>query len=159
MRILGIDPSYTATGLVILEDHGCSLCVVGHTLLKLPPGPRRLLRAAKGLHGFIVGKGVSLVLCEDAAFGAPDPTVVGMLKELTGVYRLVVEAHDIPIAMVSPTTVKKEVGHSGRASKGDVAERLSSIYAITFDSDKGNDLSDAAGIAVLGWLRKWGGKL
>lgn len=151
MRILGIDPSYTCTGLAILEVTGKQVSLVATHRLVIPKGPARLLRAGKGMHGFLLGQTDSKVnsaVIEEVTFGAPNPTVIGMLKELVGVYRFVLECHGISYQLVSPTTAKKAVCGTGRATKWDVAKKLSERLALVFPDDKGFDVSDATALAL-----------
>lgn len=152
MSVLGIDPSYTRTGLVLLDS---AYKVITFSTMSVPAGADRMLRAGKGLHTFItqcsqlVGS-PSLVIIEDAAYGAPSRTVVAKLKELTGVYKFIIEAHDIDWLELSPTSAKKWITGKGTAEKYIVARELKRHYGIQFKNDKGFDLSDAAALAVWG---------
>lgn len=149
--VLGIDPSYTCTGLVVLDQH-CQ--VVTYTKIRLPPGPERLLRGAKALHSFIkdIPSGLSLAVLEDAAYGAPSRITVAKLKELSGVYKAVLEGHHVPWLELSPSAAKRFVTGKGTSEKWVVAREISAQYAIAFSNteDKGWDLSDATALALWG---------
>lgn len=145
---MGIDPSYSGTGVVILD---AQYKVISYSLIRLPQGPQRLLRAGKALHTQLkVVQGFGLAVLEDAAYGAPSRITVGKLKELSGVYKFILEAHGIEWCTPSPSEVKKHVTGWGRSEKHMVAKALYDRYAIRFDNDKGYDLSDAASLAIWG---------
>jgi Holliday junction resolvasome RuvABC endonuclease subunit len=146
--IVGIDPSYTCTGIVALDEQCKLIC---SKKVRLSPGPGRLLRAGKALHGFIVQSAiVGLIVLEDAAYGAPSRITVARLKELSGVYKFVCEAHDIPVLEISPSKAKAFIAGKGNADKHVVAQELARLYGLSFPDDNGFDLSDAASLAVWG---------
>lgn len=149
--MLGIDPSFSCTGLVVLDSR-CS--VVTYMKLHLTAGPERYLRAAMGLHSFIKGRckpgALKLAVLEDAAYGAPSRVVVGKLKELSGVYKAVLEGHHVPWLELSPSSAKRFITGKGNSEKHIVARELASRFDIKFKDDKGYDLSDAAACAAWG---------
>ena len=151
--ILGADLSYTRTGLVWLDDK-CR--VFHHATISVPTGPRRMLRAMRAVYS-ILNKDVHYVpdLCiiEDAAYASPSRTTVAKLKELAGVFKFVLEAHDVDWLEVSPTLIKKWVTGKGTAEKHVVARELKRRFGIAFKDDPGHDLSDAAALAAWGLKR------
>lgn len=158
--VLGIDPSYTCTGLVILSP---KLIVLSSSKVRLPPGTNRLLRAGKALDTFIrdtIGthgpSSLKLAVVEDAAYAAPSRHVTAKLKELSGVYKFILEAHDIPWLELSPTSAKKNITGKGTSEKSIVARELFTTFGIQFEEDKGYDLSDAAALAVWGVRHYYG---
>lgn len=157
MVVLGIDPSYTCTGLVALTDlEGCQIPygVTGYQKVSIPSGSLRMLRAGKALHTFIIAlkihSVIDLAILEDAAYGAPSRLTVAKLKELTGVYKFILDAHGIDWLEVSPGTAKKCITGKGNSEKWHVAQEIQRLYGITFPQDKGFDLSDATSLAVWG---------
>ena len=119
-----------------------------------------MLRAGKGLHTFI--RQLTSVapstwklraVIEDAAYGAPSRITVAKLKELTGVYKFILEAHGIEWLECSPSAAKRLVAGKGNAEKWMVAREIASNYDIRFDEDKGFDLSDATALAIWGLKR------
>lgn len=155
--VLGIDPSYTCTGCVVLNR---SYQVVTYTKIRLAIGPKRMLRGAKAMHSFIKeippqgkdGSGLSLAVLEDAAYGAPSRITVAKLKELSGVYKAVLDGHDIPWIELSPSAAKRFITGKGTSEKWMVAREIESKWNIAFrrDEDKGWDLSDATALAIWG---------
>jgi Holliday junction resolvasome RuvABC endonuclease subunit len=87
---------------------------------------------------------------EDAAYGAPSRIVVAKLKELSGVYKFILEAHGVPWLELSPSSAKRWITGKGNVEKYVVARELASQYGIKFKDDMGFDLSDAAALAVWG---------
>lgn len=161
--ILGIDPSYTCTGLVLLTS---SYKVVTSQKIKVPVGDSRMYRAGTALGTFIKrihggpgisgGIGIKKVVIEDAAYGAPSRITVAKLAALTGVYKYVIEAHDIDWIELSPSSAKKFITGKGTAEKWMVAREIQSRYQIWFPDDKGHDLSDAAALAIWGVHQVYG---
>lgn len=154
---LGIDPSYTCTGLVLLDSQ-CK--VITSSKIRVPMGHSRMLRAGKGLHTFIhqltstaQSTWTLKAIIEDAAYGAPSRITVAKLKELTGVYKFILEAHGIDWLECSPSAAKRFVAGKGNAEKWMVAREIESNYNIRFDEDTGFDLSDAAALAIWGMKR------
>lgn len=147
--VLGADLSYTRTGLVWLGS-GCVL--EGQKTLTFPAGPKRLLRAMKQFHDIARHFYSSSDFCviEDYAFGCPSRHVMAKLCELGGVFKAVLEAHGIDYLVVSPSAIKKHITGKGTADKDVVARELKRLHGISFDNDKGYDLSDAAACAVWG---------
>lgn len=153
--ILGIDPSYSCTGLVAWD--GASVRYQAR-LRKIVPGPVRLLRAAKLFKAAIDGvhAPIELAVIEDAAYGSPNRVVVGKLCALAGIFKFILEAKGIDYLEVSPTFVKRYVCGKGTAEKYQVSNELDKKYGIAFENDPGFDLSDAAALATWGWENRHG---
>lgn len=150
--VVGLDPSYSCTGIVCLN---LQYEVVSYTKLRLEAGPGRLLRAARALHVFIDaldrdGYILNLSVLEDAAYGAISRITVAKLKELTGVYKAIIESHNIRWLDISPSMAKRFISGKGNAEKYVLAEEIKKTYGIHFQQDKGYDLSDAAALAIWG---------
>ena len=127
--VLGIDPSYACTALVWWNPY--TPTVVPHVKLHLPAGPGRLLLATKRFtHAIKINGKPDLAIIENAAYGSPNRVVVGKLKELSGVYKMVLEAMDIPYLEIAPTMVKKFVTGSGKAEKHLVASELKRRWGV-----------------------------
>lgn len=156
--VLGIDPSYKRTGLVAWNG---SQVVWSRALPALVPGPSRLLRAARSFGKTLLSlatpvSSIEMAVIEDAAYGSPNRLVVAKLVALSAIYRLVLERFNIDYLEVSPTFIKRYIAGSGKAEKAVVAQELKQIYGISFQGDKGFDLSDAAALAVWGWEKRHG---
>lgn len=116
-----------------------------------------MLRAGRGLHGLLRDFSsdviVSLAILEDAAYGAPSRITVAKLKELSGVYKFILEAHGVEWLELSPSASKKYITGKGTSEKHVVARELRKLHGLSFSDDKGFDLSDAAALAVWGVTR------
>ena len=117
-----------------------------------------MLRAGKALHGLLKTTcssklAVTLAILEDAAYGAPSRITVAKLKELSGVYKFILEAHGVEWLELSPSASKKYITGKGTSEKHVVARELARSHGLQFDGDKGFDLSDAAALAVWGVTR------
>jgi Holliday junction resolvasome RuvABC endonuclease subunit len=120
-----------------------------------------MLRAGKALHTFIRQVTTAnpntlttlKAVLEDAAYGAPSRITVAKLKELTGVYKFILDAHGIDWLDCSPSAAKRLVAGKGNAEKFLVAREIEARYGIRFDEDKGWDLSDATALALWGMKR------
>jgi Holliday junction resolvasome RuvABC endonuclease subunit len=149
--VLGIDASYTCTGLVVLDS---SFKVITSSGIRIPTGPGRMLRAGKALHLFIGDLTKSCVITksviEDAAYGAPSRITVAKLMQLTGVFKFILEAHNIDWLELSPSSAKKWITGKGNAEKHVVAQEIKAQFGIQFQNDKGFDLSDATALAIWG---------
>ena len=116
-----------------------------------------MLRAGKALHTLLgssfQNSSVTLAILEDAAYGAPSRITVAKLKELSGVYKFILEAHGVEWLELSPSASKKFITGKGTSEKHVVARELARNHALHFHDDKGFDLSDAAALAVWGVTR------
>lgn len=155
MIVLGADLSFTRSGLVWLDGS----MEAGHLrthyhAVSVPSGDRRMLRAMKlfseALDKFYIP---SLCIIEDAAYGVPSRTTMGKLKELSGVFKAVLESYGIDWLEISPTMAKKHITGKGTSEKHIVARELKRKYGIAFKDDVGHDLSDAAALAIWGLER------
>jgi len=165
MIILGLDLSYTRSGLVWLEwDKSLSKPMVyHHETISIPPGEWRMARMQilfyKALN---TGVRPDLAIIEGSiqragrwSRGAERKRgikVLTMLQELNGVVKAVLDLHRIPQLESSPTHMKKMIAMKGTADKATVAREITARFGISFPGDekKGYDLYDACGLALLG---------
>ncbi len=147
MVILGADLSYTRSAFVWYDT--ASNEVMEYRTVTIPPGPCRMQRARDEL-GVLASYDCDKLVVEGPALNVPNPRTLYMLGQLFGVFQLICDEYDIVPIIVSPTELKKFIVGSGKATKDEVAFRLSSYYDIKFDDDKGYDLSDAAACCIYG---------
>lgn len=171
MICVGMDLSYTRTGIVVLESfdvgNGTSEVSLLHSIaMKFPPSVNRLAKVyasvsselAPGRHAGI--DKASLFVIEDPIYGVVGrnsrviPTVSLKLAELAAIFKLFLEVRMRPYLTVSPTSVKKFIVGRGDAEKSQVAAEIKRRYGISFQKDPGNDLSDACALALWGILTK-----
>lgn len=141
---LGIDASYTRTGMVWVDEQG----LLEYCALSFPQGPQRLLQASRALRAKLALMPKSDVVTMERASGLAGP----VLNQLQGVIILVLQGmghqFDPKKNLVAPQTWKKWLTGYGRADKSDITFDLEGKYKISFEKDPGNDLADAAGIAL-----------
>lgn len=158
MKIMGIDQSYTSTGIVVAES-GLALCaeVVSterdlddelDTFKRSIHIRNEIIRAAKDHH-------VDKVHIEGLSFGS----VTNATRNLAGLQYMIVTAlieMDIPVKIIAPTTLKKFATGSGKAKKIDMYDSVATkdpVFAeMTLRSFKktkgGYDVADAFWLAV-----------
>lgn len=163
MRILGIDPSLTATGAVLLDDstieHSRTECrpsVVWAESWKPPKGVvgadrlcwfdeqiRAALVDVPGIHGD------GRVAFEGYSYGSISHAHA--LGEQGGVFRLAVATHLIPYVEIPPSTWRKELFGRGRLEKDQVRLKAFQRYSVEFES---MDVTEAWCIAMTEWRRR-----
>lgn len=139
--VLGIDPSYSCSGLTWL-DKGCK--VHHFQTITVPPSDKRMVHGFKRFYGAIQGRRPAMAVVEDVAYGCPSRTTLVKLVKLLALVELALQALDIPYLVVSVTGCRKWLTGSGRADKPVVAKELKRRFGVVFADDKGHDLSDAA---------------
>lgn len=111
MRIIGIDPSITATG--ICDDQG-NLTVAGGPAHM---GDLRLPVIADAVQQAVERSLAQLAVIEDLPFNAHSAGVSGMVQ---GVIRARLIALKVPYVLVVPSTLKKFATGNGNANKSDM---------------------------------------
>jgi hypothetical protein len=165
MIVLGLDLSYSRSGLVWLEwEQGWEKPKTPHwTTITIPPGEWRMGRIQTLFYHAIGNQGLpDLAIIEGSIQRAGRWSkgkerkrgikVLTMLQELNGVVKAVLDLHKIPQLESSPTHMKKVIAMKGTADKATVAREITARFGIEFPGDekKGYDLYDAAGLALLG---------
>ena len=170
MKCLGLDLSYTRTGIVLLESeengHLSGIKLIDSLAMKFPPAEKRLAKAYGTISSELaVGRraafnSIDLVVIEDPIYGVFSkfskiiPTASLKLAELAAIWKVFLEIRNLPYLTVSPTAVKRFITGRGDADKVLVASEIKRRYAIAFAKDPGNDLSDATALALWGILTK-----
>src|SRR3990167_6392340 len=165
MIVLGLDLSYTRSGLIWLEwNKTLAKPVIYHkTTIAIPPGEWRMGRVQTAFYEALKTKTKpDLAVIEGSIQRAGRYTrgseakrgikVLTMLQELNGVVKAVLDLHHIPQLESSPTHMKKVITMKGTADKATVAQEITARFKISFPGDekKGYDLYDACGLALLG---------
>lgn len=148
--IVGIDPSLTGTGIVVLDDGS----ITSKKLIKTKPndgGPQgeieRLLTIKAQIQEVIEQVRPKLVLMEGLAFSARNTTALMQLAGLSYLIREYLAVRKIPFVIVAPTTLKKFVTGKGNGPKDIVILETYKRYGISFLD---NNLCDAFGLAQCG---------
>lgn len=142
--VLGIDPSYTRSGLTWL-DKGCK--VHHFQTITVPPSDKRMVHGFKRFYGTIQARRPAMAVVEDVAYGCPSRTTLVKLVKLLALVELALQALDIPYLVVSVTGCRKWLTGKGTASKDEVAAELKRRFKVSFNDDRGRDLSDSALLA------------
>jgi len=167
MIVLGLDVSYTRTGLVWLEwDKTLARpCLYRQFVISIPPGDWRLGRAQNALYTHLKAQQIfkpDLAVIEGSiqragryrhgAEAKRGIKVLTMLQELNGVFKAVLDHFKIPTLESSPTHMKKLITMKGTSDKPVVAQEIRERFGIEFPGDekKGYDLYDACGLALVG---------
>ena len=137
MRVVGIDPSMSATG--VAHDDG------GLTTITYPKQVTRDSRLGV-LHTKVwdAAEGADLVVIEDLPTHAHGAGITGMVQ---GVVRLTLIHGAVPYLVVTPATVKKFATGKGNATKADMRMAW---FQRTGDDVRDDNQVDAA------WLRQLG---
>ncbi len=149
MKILGIDPGLSQTGIAILsEEKGKtrhSWKTVGHKANK-----ERLHNYFKSLSELISTEKPDQVVIENI-FKGPNTKTLIKIAELRGVYLLLTQMEGLPIQEFTPREIKQSVTGSGASSKEQVRYMVKKILGIKEEIPL--DVSDAFG-AIICYLNK-----
>lgn len=123
-RVLGHDPGIDF-GVSIIGGDGYESCSAQTLRCE---GPARLLELADYVIGYIAVQKPSLYVLEDYAFGARKIGAgIHTVGELGGVVRMICAAFDIPLLLVSPSTMLKFALGKGRTD-GDKSQTTLAVY-------------------------------
>ena len=138
-RVIGIDPSLTATGIITADGEGRTIRGRDSTDRRL----RDLYCAVRE-----IATGCSLAVIEDLPTHAHGAGVTGMAQ---GVIRLALMRADCPYAVCPPATLKKYATNAGNAKKPDMRMAL---YQRTGLDLRDDNQVDAAWLRLMGldWL-------
>lgn len=148
MTTIGIDPSLTATGVVVIVDGR----VVEEKLIKsvkMGDAPRdelvRLRHIVDGIVEVLSRHQPDIVLMEGLAFMARNTTALVQLAGLN--YFIRHELGKMRWHIVPPSTLKKFLTSKGNSDKNVVMMSILRDYGLEFPND---NLADAFGLAALG---------
>ena len=145
MRVLGVDPSVTATGLVLIstDEAWISTKVLHSPELK---GIVRLQYLANSFDSFLEAHTPDMAVIEGyvrGSFSVITNVEIGILL------RMKLHERYIPWYVCPPTVLKKWVAGSGRAQKSDMAVAVKDRWQFVSPSD---DVVDAYGLAKIAEL-------
>lgn len=139
--VLGIDPSLTATGLVVFDGEK----IVKQELLSSKlKGISRVIDLEQKFIKFMTENKVSLVCIEGYAYGMTDGSMLASLGELGGALRMYMEKAGVRYLNVSPGTLKKFVTGKGNSKKQLMLMFTLQRWGIPFTDD---NLCDAYGLS------------
>ena len=149
MRIIGIDPGTSVTGIGIIETDGRGTCSpVFYGSLKFPEKDLwvTLPDCHRQLVEIISTYRPGQAAIEDVFYGANVKSTV-KLAHLRGVILAVFGLHGIPVAAYSPASVKKTVAGYGRADKEQLRFLIQHELNIDLSAEP-LDVSDALSVAI-----------
>lgn len=161
MIIMGIDQSYTCTGISVLDTEGSTFFTTIKTEKSTQLDEMGIFRRAKQVADSILTlieqHSPDMVIIEGLAFGARGNAT----RDLSGLMFIIVNTIDslnIPVKIVSPTSVKA-FAVKGKASKKEMFDALPADIKQTigdnFKITKGRyDVTDAYFLAMYG-ISKW----
>jgi crossover junction endodeoxyribonuclease RuvC len=141
--IMGVDPSLTSTGIVIITRGKME------ALTLKPPkvaaqGATRLAWFFEQMTGLIHKHRVTAIGIEGYSFGSKNGREA--LGELGGVLRLSMHRAGFTPLVVPPTSMKKFITGSGNAEKSTVSKEIFKRFKVDLTA---NDQVDAAGIGIV----------
>ena len=140
--VMGIDPSLTSTGLVVLEND----CLVSSGTLEVKEkGIARLLALQKELEAKLLEYQPTLVVVEGYAFARANQA--HQLGELGGMIRLLLTQKQVPWIEVPPTQAKKFAAGKGNAPKDLILMNVYKRWGVEFGT---SDEADAYVLARIG---------
>jgi crossover junction endodeoxyribonuclease RuvC len=149
LKILGIDPGLSKTGIAILSREKDNKRL-SWELLEYKKGEKRLLKYFQSLKNIIEKEKPDNIVIE-STFRGPNTKTLIKVAELRGVYLLLTQMKNLSIQEFSPREIKQSVTGSGASSKKQVKYMVQKILNI--DEDIPLDISDAFG-AIICYLNR-----
>lgn len=140
--VMGIDPSLTSTGVVVLENGNL---ILHETLEVKEKGIARLLTLQNILQNKLQLFSPSLVVVEGYAFARSNQA--HQMGELGGMIRMLLTQKQVPWLEVAPSQAKKFATGKGNAAKELILMNVLKRWGVEFDS---SDEADAFVLAKIG---------
>jgi crossover junction endodeoxyribonuclease RuvC len=149
LKILGIDPGLSRTGIAILSKGG-RIDEFSWKMLRHEKGENRLQNYFKSLREVIKKEKPDQIVIE-SIFRGPNTKTLIKIAELRGVYLLLTQMEGLSIQQFTPREIKQSVTGSGASSKEQVRYMVKKILGI--EEEIPLDVSDAFG-AIICYLNK-----
>lgn len=154
-RVLGVDPGSRATGWAVLEASGPRLSLAASGVIR-PKGGERSERLAH-----LYGELAAMLARERPDTAAVETPFSGInarsalaLAESRGVILAALGAGGVPVAAVTPASVKSAVVGSGQATKEQVVFMV--VQLLGLGRKPPQDAADAMAVAIAHWrLAAW----
>ena len=150
MKVLGIDPSLTGTGVVTLSGRGKVLSADHIRSYPVKTYPLEVKRI-RGITDTVLSaaEGCSLAVMEGLAFMAHNTTALVQLSALNYFIREGLMNMEIPFIIVAPSSLKKFVTGKGNAKKDSIFLEVYKRWGESFTND---NEADAYGMAQIAWV-------
>ena len=149
MKILGIDPGLSKTGIAIFSREN-DKNKLSWEMIEHANGTNRLHNYFKSLSRIINNEKPDQIVIE-STFRGPNTKTLIKIAELRGVYLLLSQIQNLPVFEFTPREIKQSVTGSGASSKEQVKYMVQKILGITEDIPL--DISDAFG-AIICYINK-----
>lgn len=151
MVVLGLDPSFTATGYAVLATQGSKQVLMCYGFLPLPA--KHSMQQRIGMfHDFftklIPQYNVTCIALETPFLGKNAQTFL-KLGYLRGTLYLLAHQHNLKIIEFSPREIKAQVAGSGAAQKDQVARVVHLLFP-RLQSTASHDITDAIAVSLCG---------
>ena len=149
MRVLGVDPSLTATGFAILESQGSAWCALAHGAVRTQPRTPRATRLL-AIHDEIltlIRRWEPNFVAVESSFVAENVRSAMAIGEVRAIVMLAGAASNLDVFEYSPTEVKQAVAGYGRSDKEQVREMVLRQVDVA-EPFKSSDAADAAAVAL-----------
>jgi crossover junction endodeoxyribonuclease RuvC len=152
LKILGIDPGLSQTGIaILLKDNKNNK--FSWKMLKHEKDENRLHNYFKSLREVIKKETPDQIVIE-SIFRGPNTKTLIRIAELRGIYLLLSQMENLPIQQFTPREIKQSVTGSGASSKEQVRYMVKKILGIKEEIPL--DVSDAFGVIIC-YLNKYAG--
>jgi crossover junction endodeoxyribonuclease RuvC len=145
-NILGLDPSLSSTGIIVLDSKG-NIVYEASLKTKQLRGMKRLKFIKDEILLVTKKFNITQVFIESYAFGVVQSRSKFNLGELGGVIRLTLYENNIEYEDIAPPTLKKYVTGYGNADKIMMVEAVHKRWGKDFGKD--SDKADAFGLAKM----------
>ncbi len=149
MKILGIDPGLSQTGIAILSEEKESTKLSWKTF-QHKKSNGRLYKYFESLSELINTEKPDRIVIENI-FKGPNTQTLIKIAELRGVYLLLAQMENLPVLQFTPREIKQSVTGSGASSKEQVRYMVKKILGIKEEIPF--DVSDAFA-AIICYLNK-----
>lgn len=148
--ILGIDPGLTRCGVAVIEaSPGRTGTVKYVDVIRTHPDLdtiERISTLAEKIQGILLDYPIEAVALERVFAQANVKSVMGV-AQISGVIFYLTQQQNLPIALYTPTQVKKAVTGHGRATKQQVSSMVMKLFHLA-EMPKPADAADALAIAL-----------
>jgi crossover junction endodeoxyribonuclease RuvC len=160
MRIIGVDPGLSTTGIGLVEAASGKdpvavewLTITTETALPLP---QRLTELARDLKTFVAETEPTLAVVERVFFATNRRTAIDT-AQARGAILVVLEEYGIPVIEVAPLELKMAITGDGKADKKQVQSMVMRTLKLK-ECPSPADAADALALALVGAFRSRGNR-
>jgi crossover junction endodeoxyribonuclease RuvC len=156
VRVLGIDPSLTATGFALIETDGSKCRALAHGAIRTTPRSERAVRLL-AIHDEIltlVRTWSPQAVAVESPFVAENVRSAMAIGEVRAVVLLAGAVLDVDVFEYPPAEVKQAVAGYGRSEKDQVMEMVLRQVDVV-EPFRSSDAADAAAVALCHIFSSW----